>query len=211
VFHVEREVLAERLAGPCEGFGVALPEAAVGSLARYVELLLEWGARINLTSARTAEEIVDAHLADALGVIAAVPAHAASLIDVGSGAGLPGVVVSVLRPGIACTLLEPRSRRWAFLREVRRALALDNLTPVQERLEAHVVRPDFRPYAVAVSRATWPVAEWLQRASGLVEPGGRVIGLEGRGDAELPAGAVRRRYELALSGRAGAVVTLDLV
>lgn len=205
---MEREALAERLAGPCRDFGVALPDAAAGALARYVELLLDWGARVNLTSARTAEQIVDDHLADALPVVAAVPEGATSLVDVGAGAGLPGVVIAILRPGLVCTLLEPRSRRWAFLREVRRTLELEALTPVQERLEDHVSRGDFRRYGVAVSRATWPLAEWLERGSGLVEPGGRVIGLEGRGLVELPAGAVRRPYQLAR--RAGSVVTLDL-
>ena len=171
-------------------------------------LLLDWAARINLTGARTAEEIVDDHLADALAVVSAVPARARSLIDVGSGAGLPGVVVSILRPELECTLLEPRAKRWAFLREVRRALGLEHLTPLQERLEAHVAHDDFVPYAVAVSRATWAPAEWLKRAVPLVEPGGRVIALEGQEESELPPEATRTPYQLAR--RAGSLVTLDL-
>lgn len=205
---MEREALAERLAGPCRDFGVALECESAHALARYVDLLLEWGSRVNLTSARTAEEIVDDHLADALAVVSAVPTGASSLIDVGAGAGLPGVVVAILRPEVPCTLLEPRTRRWAFLREVRRTLGLHTLTPVQERLEDHVSREGFHPFAVAVSRATWPLPEWLERGAGLVEPGGRVIGLEGMGATELPPGAVRTPYRLAR--RAGAVVVLDL-
>lgn len=205
---MEREDLAGRLAGPCRDFGLTLSDAAAGALSEYVGLLLDWGARVNLTSAGTAEEIVDDHLADALAVAAAVPGSARSLLDVGSGAGLPGVVVAILRPNLDCTLLEPRSRRWAFLREVRRKLGLERLTPLQERLEDHVNRSDFELYSVAVSRATWPLEKWLELAVDLVEGGGRVIALEGRTRLHLPAKAVRRPYQLAR--RAGAVVTLDL-
>ena len=204
---MERGALAERLAGPCAELGVALDDPSAGALADYVELLLAWGARINLTSARTAEEIVDDHLADALQLVPALPPTARSLVDVGAGAGLPGVVLAVLRPEVSCTLLEPRGRRWSFLREVRRRLGLENLTPVQERLEDHVATADFAPYDVAVSRATWPLAEWLERARALVGAGGRILALEGADEQELPPGATRTRYQLAR--RRGSVIVLD--
>jgi 16S rRNA (guanine527-N7)-methyltransferase len=173
----------------------------------YVDLLLEWGARVNLTSARTAEEIVDDHVADAIAVAARIPEAARRLLDVGAGAGMPGVVLAILRPELSCTLLEPRERRWAFLREVRRRLGLEQLTLLQERLEEHVLREDFRLYDVAVSRATWPAPEWLARGLAVVGSGGRVIALEGRSTGDLPAGAQRHPYRLAR--RSGAVVTLD--
>ncbi len=205
---MEHEALAARLAGPCSQLGVSLAASSAQSLAGYVDLLLDWGARVNLTSARTAEELVDNHLADALAVAAWLPQEARRLLDVGAGAGLPGVVLAILRPELECTLLEPRERRWAFLREVRRSLGLANFTPMQERLESHVASSDFRPYDVAVSRATWPVPEWLERARRAVAPGGRVIALEGMEPVDLPPGAQRHPYRLAR--RVGAVITLDL-
>src|SRR5688572_10696434 len=89
--------LAARLAEPARALGVAVPEAAFEPLARYASLVLEWGARINLTGARSAEALADDHLADALALLPFLPAGPFSLVDVGSGAGLPGLVLALLR------------------------------------------------------------------------------------------------------------------
>ena len=98
--------------------------AAVARLARYAELVERWSARHNLVSFANRRELVDRHIVDAL---AGAPAltGAGRLLDVGSGAGLPGVPLLVARPGWRGTLLEPRQKRWAFLKVVIRELGLD--------------------------------------------------------------------------------------
>lgn len=183
-----------------------LAPAALVGLARYTELLLAWGRRINLTAARDAGAFVDRHVADALFLVPRLPAGC-RLVDVGSGAGLPGLVVALLRPDFRVTLLEPARKRHAFLRTVQRTLRLPRLEVRLQSLEAHCAAADFAAYDAAVSRATWPLPEWLQHGRSLVRPGGLVLGLEGRRRVELAQGAVRWPYRLA--GQERAVVLLQ--
>ena len=86
--------LEARLAAPARALGVSVPPGAFEPLARYAGLVLGWGERINLTGARTAEALADEHLADALALLPHLPRGAFRLVDVGSGAGLPGVVLT---------------------------------------------------------------------------------------------------------------------
>ena len=164
--------LAERLETPLRALGLSLSPAQAELLARYLALLLPWNARVNLTGARTASTIVDRHLADGFALAGHLPDGCASLIDVGAGAGFASVACGVLHPGLRCTLLEPNGKKHTFLRAVARELPLPGLHPLRERLEEHLARPDFAPYAAAVSVATWEPAEWLRRAAPLLAPGG---------------------------------------
>jgi 16S rRNA (guanine527-N7)-methyltransferase len=93
---VSAEWLAARLAEPARALGAALPPSAIEPLAAYANLVLEWGARVNLTGARDAESVADDHLADALALLGQLPGGAFRFIDVGSGAGFPGIVVALL-------------------------------------------------------------------------------------------------------------------
>jgi 16S rRNA (guanine527-N7)-methyltransferase len=111
------QVPYERLLAP----HVGAVEAA--RLARYAELLERWSARHSLVRFADRRELVERHLVDALAGVAAL-GNAGRLLDVGSGAGLPGVPLLVARPGWHGVLLEPRTKRWAFLRTVIRELDL---------------------------------------------------------------------------------------
>jgi 16S rRNA (guanine527-N7)-methyltransferase len=160
-------------------------------LARYVGLVLEWGARINLTGAKTPEALVDEHIADAWALLPLLPPEPFRFVDVGSGAGLPGLVLGLARPDAKGVLLEPRGKRHAFLLHAVRQLGLRGRVEVRrERLEAY--EPEL-PHDVALSRATWPVLEWIRLAPRLVrQPGGRVMGLEGSTRVEHPGLRVER-------------------
>ena len=99
---------------------VDVPGPALASLARYLDLVERWSQRINLTAARSPDQRVSTLIRSAL---AAEPqVEPPSLLDIGSGAGSPGLVLALLRVELSVTLLEPRSRRWAFLREASRVL-----------------------------------------------------------------------------------------
>ena len=103
------------------------PHAAAAQatrLARYAELVERWSARHNLVSFANRRELVDRHIVDALAGAEALGGSGV-LLDVGSGAGLPGVPLLVVRPGWRGVLLEPRQKRWAFLKVVVRELGLD--------------------------------------------------------------------------------------
>ncbi len=204
-----RAWLAERLAGPAHALGVALDPEAIERLARYAGLVLDWGERVNLTGARTREALADEHLADGLALLPQLPPASFRLIDVGSGAGLPGLVLALLRTDAEVTLLEPARKKWTFLAHAVRSLALSPRVEARpERLEAHLVAGAAGRYDVAVSRATWPAARWLDLGRPLVRPGGSVLGLEGAKSGSLPAGATRHAYRI--GDRRRAVVRLRI-
>jgi 16S rRNA (guanine527-N7)-methyltransferase len=109
--------------------------------------------------------------------LASVVGHGA-LLDVGAGGGLPGLPFAILRPDVPVTLLEPRSRRAAFLRAAVHELGLTSVKVAEGRVELPSCRlPRGLPhrFAVVSSRATFPPEEWLRVGSRLVEPGGRVV------------------------------------
>jgi 16S rRNA (guanine527-N7)-methyltransferase len=143
------------------------PEQARG-LARYFELLLLWNRRINLTGARTLEALVSEHLPDSFALDRLVP-NGHTLLDVGSGGGLPAVPFRILRPDPVLTLLEPRSRRAAFLRTALRELGL------QGRVETRRLEQVTTTFDTLSARAVLPPDPWLTAATPRLNPGGRII------------------------------------
>lgn len=162
----------------------------------YADLLLKWNAKINLTAATTVDDALH-HIEDCTAILPYIPADARRLVDVGSGGGLPAVIIAAARPEVAVTAVEPTHKKHAFLRTVARELGLANLHPVATRAD-HVERGAFD---VATSRATFELDEWLAIGLTLVRPGGVVLGMEGQPGA-LPAGAVRHPYRLGDKTRA---------
>jgi 16S rRNA (guanine527-N7)-methyltransferase len=172
------------------------------ALDKYLELLLLWNKRINLTAVRDPEGIREKHFADSLALLPFIPAPARTLVDVGSGAGFPGAVLAVARPHLQVTLVESNQKKCAFLQTLRRELSLTNLTVFAVRVESLLARPDFQPFDVAVSRATWDLPEWLEVGRKLIHPGGLVIGMEGADRHPLPPDAERVTYALGTTSRA---------
>jgi len=114
----------------CEG----VDEDAQRRLDRYMDCLLRWAPRINLTGAETRDKVFETLVAPILGaeVLLQPPA-----IDVGSGNGSPGLILAALRPETPITLLEPRGKRWAFLREAVREMGLSHVTVLRQRSEEY--------------------------------------------------------------------------
>ena len=198
--------LRARLAEPAQQLGVEIPPASCGPLAQYASLVLEWGGHMNLTGARTPEAFADDHLADALALLPWLPPGAFHFIDVGSGAGLPGIPVALLRPDASGVLLEPNRKKHTFLAHAIRALRLSERLAVRsERLEQHAGAGGHGDYDVAVSRAVWPAGAWLALGRPLLKTGGVLLGVEGSKAGELPPGAMRHPYRL--QGRLRAVIS----
>jgi 16S rRNA (guanine527-N7)-methyltransferase len=181
---IERSIAALPVTVPLERVWGSSAEraAACAALGRLLDLVLLWNQRVDLTAARSPEELVDLYLTDALVIAAhAGTAADASWMDVGSGAGAPGVVLQLLRPELQLSLVEPRSKRVAFLRT-----AIGQL-----RLGSKVVggRSDgigAGACDLAVSRATFPPDEWLVEGARLARRG--VWVLLARGPAPSLAG-----------------------
>lgn len=139
-------------------------------IGEFVRLLLKWNVRINLTGARSAEDVVGEHLIDSFAMAGFVP-EGARVVDVGSGGGLPAIPLAILRPECFVTMVEPRGKRVAFLRTAVRELGCGHSEVVHGRVDSiprHV-------YGVAGSRATFEVSQWLEVARDLVVRDGRIV------------------------------------
>ena len=126
-------------------------------LRAYCALAVSWNQRVDLTAARSADELVDLLLADAFAISAARPAAAGERwFDVGSGIGAPGIPLALLSP-VQMTLIEPRTKRVAFLRTAAGSLGRPDITVSRSRSDEFLAAS----CDVAVSRATLPPPEWL--------------------------------------------------
>jgi len=153
-------------------------------VARWLELLCEWNERIDLTAARTGGELVDLMLADAAALSPHLPSGA-RVVDVGTGAGAPGLALALMRPDLAVTLCEPLAKRASFLRTVIGSVGRTDVVLLAKRGEelAHGAWDE------AMARATLPPQEWLALGAKLVKPGGGVWVLLATGEAPERAGA----------------------
>jgi 16S rRNA (guanine527-N7)-methyltransferase len=121
-----------------------------------LEILLRWNRRMDLTAARTPDQLVDLFVADAV-VLAKLANAPQRWVDVGSGAGAPALALAILRPDLDLTLVEPKQKRVAFLRSAVGQLGLDNVQ-VRRARSSELWDEDFD---VACSRATLEPAQWL--------------------------------------------------
>ena len=153
---------------------------ALGLAGRYAELLAGPAVEQGLIGPRETARLWDRHLMNCAAVAELVP-PACSVIDLGSGAGLPGVVIAMLRPEAKVVLLEPMARRVAFLEECVRVLGLANTSVCRGRAEelAGQVAAD-----VVTARAVAPMERLAGLALGLARPGGLVLAMKGAGAAE---------------------------
>ena len=160
-----------------------------GLMKQYVDILLDRGVTWGVIGPREADRIWDRHIANSLALADLVP-HASSLVDVGSGAGLPGIPLAIARPDLRITLLEPLLRRSNFLTETVAELGLDTrVDVVRARAEDHRTT-----YDVVVARAVAPLDRLLGWCLPLVEPRGILLALKGRSaEDELVAAATLLR------------------
>lgn len=180
-----------------------VPEAAqkvfgdrVELAAEFVELLREHGVRRGLIGPRELDRLWQRHVLNSA-VLADLIPHAASVVDIGSGAGFPGVPLAVARADLAVTLLEPMARRVDWLHEVVETLGLEHVTVVRGRAEEQTTRAAIQAADVATARAVAPLAKLARWCLPLVRPGGRMLALKGATAAEE---VTRDRGEVQRSG-----------
>ena len=164
-------------------FGPELPRAVA-----YAELLATDGLVRGLIGPREVPRLWDRHLLNCA-VVADLLPPSARVVDVGSGAGLPGVVLALVRPDIAVTLLEPLARRVTFLAECRERLDLANVTVLRGRAEEPAGRAQLGGADVVVARAVAPLDRLVGWCVPLLTPGGRLLALRGESAEEDAAGA----------------------
>ena len=155
--------------------GIELADDQARKLIAHLDLLDEWGSRMNLTAIRERGQQVTKHLLDSLSVLPYV--RGTRVADVGSGAGFPGIPLAIAAPAVHFSLIESTGKKCRFLEHVRDALGLANVEVVQSRAEAH--KPATR-YDTVIARAVGPVADLVGYAGPLVAAGGRLLAMKGR-------------------------------
>ena len=153
---MDKEMAAARLQACGIPFGQDLP----GKLVTYHNMLLDWNSRMDLTAVTEEEEMLDRHYIDSLMILTTerVPAQGASLIDVGTGAGFPGLPLALARPDLQVTLLDAQQKRLTFLSAVVEELKIRNVTLVHDRAEDGARRSELRErFDLAVARAVAPL------------------------------------------------------
>ena len=165
---------------------VSLSDAQVQGLLDYQNLIGKWTKVYNLTAVREQAEMLTHHLLDSLAAVEPLQKYlqgrglsAANLLDVGSGAGLPGVVLAICCPGLAVTCVDTVGKKAAFIKHVALALGLPNLSGLHARVETIT-----QPFDVICSRAFASLADFAGWSQAALAPGGVWMALKGKHPAE---------------------------
>jgi 16S rRNA (guanine527-N7)-methyltransferase len=171
----DRNFLSQVLAEGIDEMQLKVSPEQQGRLMDYLALMFKWNAVYNLTSLRDPMQMVTHHLLDSL---AAVPAFAAAqnVLDVGSGGGLPGIVLAIVRPDMKVSMIDTVHKKTAFLTQVKAELGLANVTVYTARVEQLQVSDKFD---VITSRAFADLSDFVNWSSHLLADGGRYIALKG--------------------------------
>ena len=188
-------IAATELIATARQLGVSLSGPQATQLVAYLSLIQKWTKVYNLTAVRDPAEMVTHHLLDSLAAVAPLEKHlvhaglagAASLLDVGSGAGLPGVVMAICCPNLSVTCVDTVAKKATFIKQVALELKLPNLAGLHARVEAID-----RPYDVICSRAFASLVDFTQWSSTALAPDGVWLAMKGKPPAEelnaLPQG-----------------------
>ncbi len=160
----------------CYKAGIDLSDEDSGRLLNYLSLLLKWNNAFNLTAITKPEEALDLHLLDSVAVTPAIQDYR-SLLDVGTGGGLPGIPLAILNPDKEFTLLDTNSKKTRFLKQVVYELGLDNVTVINQRVQ------DFENqsgYACILSRAFASLSDMVLWTKHLLAEDGHWLAMKGQ-------------------------------
>lgn len=179
----------ESLRDGAMALGIALTDRQCELLLAYGALILKWTKVYNLTALRDPEAVLTHHLLDSLSVVVPLRREqpsGARLLDVGAGAGLPGVVIAMLRPDLDVSCLDSVAKKTAFVQQTASELKLPNLHGVHARVESLD-----GSYEVITSRAFASLRDFVSGSAHLLAPGGRWLAMKGKKPeeeiAQLPA------------------------
>lgn len=164
---------SERLLLATQTLGLSVSPDQIEQLVAYVDLLEKWNRAYNLTAIRDRREIVDRHLIESLSIAPFLSGD--SRVDVGTGAGLPGIPLAIIEPGVHYVLLDSNGKKTRFLSEVKRALALSNINVETTRVESW--RPG-RHFDAVVTRAFADLGTTLERVDHLMGSQGMLFAMK---------------------------------
>lgn len=163
-------LMAEGLKSSAHG----LSEDRQKKLLQYIKLLDKWNKTYNLTAVRTPEKMLGLHILDSLSVLPFI--NSASVLDVGTGAGLPGIPLAIALPGVNITMLDSLQKKVTFVRQAISELALENAKIVCNRVEQFQAPKQFE---IVISRAFAELGDFVKAAAHLVAAQGRMLAMKG--------------------------------
>lgn len=161
--------------------GIELSVVSQQKLLDYVALLAKWSKVYNLTTVREPEQIITLHILDSLSVLPFLK-HASTVLDVGTGAGLPGIPLAIARPDISFTLLDSQQKKINFVQHVITSLQLANVVAIQQRIESLSVNS---PIDVIVSRAFASLGEFVNLIVNICNNHTKIVAMKGRSELVL--------------------------
>ena len=182
--------------------GIDLPVDAPHRLIDYLGLLSHWNRAFNLTAVRDSDEMLSKHLLDSLAVLPYI--GEGMVLDVGSGAGLPGIPLAIAQPQNHFVLIDSNGKKTRFLTQVKITLGLDNVEVVNQRVEAYSpMRDDHRIYFDAViARAYASSSDIIKNTAHLHKPETRILIMQGKLDEliDVPAYVLKQSHTLNIYG-----------
>ncbi|MCX5883113.1 MAG: 16S rRNA (guanine(527)-N(7))-methyltransferase RsmG [Deltaproteobacteria bacterium] len=168
--------------------GVQVSALQVAQFSAHIRELLLWNRKTNLTAITLPSEVAIKHVVDSLALALWIPPEA-SVLDVGSGGGFPGIPLKILMPSLSVTLIDSSRKKNSFQRHVIRTLGLVNIAAWQTRVEALSANPDRirggnPAFSVIVCRAFTDLAHFVEMAMSLLAPAGKIIAMKGRISSE---------------------------
>jgi len=170
----------EMLLRGAEAFGIDLTEGTTQAFEIYLRELFKWNQKINLTGIRTEKGVVIKHFLDSLSVCSHIPGHT-SLLDVGSGAGFPGIPLKMVQTSLQVTLIDSVRKKIDFQKHIVRLLGLRGIEAVHGRVqEKEVVQKMGERFDMTISRAFSDTATFLHLSYLLLKRGGMAIAMRGK-------------------------------
>ena len=154
---------------------ITVSDKQFNQLCLYIDLLEKWNVAYNLTAVRDVSQMVSVHLLDSLSILPFVSTQAHSVLDVGSGGGLPGVPLAIMRSDLAVTLIDSHSKKTAFLQQAVIELGLNNVQVITDRVENV---KEFQ-YDIIVSRAFAELGDFVRLSSHLLSKNGVWLAMKG--------------------------------
>lgn len=171
--------LTEKLLTGAEQLGVAVSATQQAQLLHYLAALSLWNKKFNLTAITHPDDMLTKHVLDSMSMLPHLPvaSQGNSLLDVGTGAGLPGVILAIFEPEWHCTVLDSNSKKIRFIRQVVGELALENVTPVHERIEN--MAQAAKRYDVITSRAFASLQDFVNLTQPVLAEHGMLAAMKG--------------------------------
>lgn len=180
------EKLKDLLRQGVEGFGYQLEEARIEQLLQYKDILKEWNERMNLTAIEEDRDIIIKHYIDSLSILPHVANKSLKVIDVGTGAGFPGIPLKVAYEKLDITLFDSLEKRIKFLNEVIISLKLEGIRAIHGRAEDYGLKAGYREsFDIAVARAVASMPVLLEYCLPFVRVGGIFIAMKGSNTEEI--------------------------